>query len=54
MSNGNYLIFFSRPISGGLMVVSLLLLALSAYSFLLNRADWRAKLAEVEAGEAET
>jgi len=54
MSNGNYLIFFSRPISGGLMVVSLLLLALSAYSFLLKRADWRAKLAEVEAGEAET
>ena len=54
MSNGNYLIFFSRPISGGLMVVSLLLLALSAYSFLLKRADWRAKLAEAEAGEAET
>jgi hypothetical protein len=23
MSNGNYLIFFSRPISGGLMIVSI-------------------------------
>ena len=53
MSNGNYLIFFSRPISAGLMAVSIGLLALSAYAFVLKRADWRAKLAEVEAGEAE-
>jgi TctA family transporter len=53
MSNGNYLIFFSRPISGGLMIVSICLLALSASSFLLKRADWRAKLAEAEAGEIE-
>jgi putative tricarboxylic transport membrane protein len=53
MSNGNYLIFFGRPISLCLMLVSIGLLALSAYSFLLKRADWRAKLAEVEAGEAE-
>ena len=54
MSNGNYLIFFSRPISGGLMIVSICLLALSASSFLLKRADWRAKRAEAEAGEIET
>ena len=54
MSNGNYFIFFSRPISLGLMVVSLGLLALAAYSFVLQRADWRTKLAKVEAGEAET
>ena len=54
MSDGNYLIFFSRPISAGLMVVSCGLLLLSAYSFLLKRADWRAKLAEAEAGEMET
>ena len=54
MSNGNYLIFFSRPISAGLMVVSCCLLLLSAYAFLLKRADWRAKLAEAEAGEMET
>jgi putative tricarboxylic transport membrane protein len=53
MSNGNYLIFLSRPISGGLMIVSICLLALSAYSFLLKRADWRAKLAEAEVGEIE-
>jgi putative tricarboxylic transport membrane protein len=54
MSNGNYLIFFSRPISAGLMIVSCGLLALSAYAFLLKRADWRAKLAQAEAGEIET
>jgi hypothetical protein len=36
------------------MVVSCCLLALSAYAFLLKRADWRAKLAEAEAGEMET
>jgi putative tricarboxylic transport membrane protein len=53
MSNGNYFIFFSRPISAGLMAVSIGLLALSAYAFMLKRADWRAKLAEAEAGEVE-
>jgi len=53
MSNGNYFIFFSRPISGSLLAVSIGLLALSAYSFLRKRADWRAKLAEVEAGQAD-
>jgi TctA family transporter len=54
MSNGNYFIFFSRPISLGLMMVSIGLLALAAYSsFVLNRLDWRTKLAEVEAGEVE-
>jgi putative tricarboxylic transport membrane protein len=51
MSNGNYLIFLSRPISLGLMIVSALLLALSAYAFLMARKDWRTKLAAVEAGE---
>jgi TctA family transporter len=54
MSNGNYFIFFNRPISIGLMMVSFVLLALAAYSFVLKRADWRTKLAEAEAGEAET
>jgi putative tricarboxylic transport membrane protein len=53
MSNGNYLIFFSRPISLGLMLVSIGLLALAANAFVLKRADWRARLAEVEAGELE-
>jgi putative tricarboxylic transport membrane protein len=54
MSNGNYFIFFSRPISLGLMLVSISLLVLAAYAFVLKRADWRTKLAKVEAGEAET
>jgi putative tricarboxylic transport membrane protein len=51
MSNGNYLIFFSRPIALGLMLVCILLLSLSALSFFLKRNDWRTKLAEAEAGE---
>jgi len=54
MSNGNYLIFFSRPISLSLLIVSGGLLALSAYAFVLKRADWRNKLAEAEAGEGGT
>ena len=53
MSNGNYLIFFSRPISLGLLVVCVILLGLSALTFVLKRKDWRDKLAEVEAGEAQ-
>jgi putative tricarboxylic transport membrane protein len=51
MSNGNYLIFFQRPIALGLLVVSIALLLMSAYSFVMRRKDWREKLAEVEAGE---
>jgi putative tricarboxylic transport membrane protein len=54
MSNGNYLIFFNRPIALGLLVVSALLLMLSAVSFLLKRKDWRTELAEAEAGEVNT
>jgi putative tricarboxylic transport membrane protein len=54
MSNGNYFIFFSRPISLGLMMVSIVLLALAAYAFIAHQADWRTKLAEVEAGEIES
>jgi putative tricarboxylic transport membrane protein len=54
MSNGNYLIFFGRPISLGLMMVSIGLLALAAYTFVMHRTDWRTKLAEVEAGEKES
>jgi hypothetical protein len=36
------------------LIVSICLLALAAVSFVLKRKDWRAKLAEVEAGEVET
>src|SRR5579871_1910956 len=53
MSNGNYLIFFNRPISLSLLVVSGALLLLSAYSFFVKRKDWRDTLAEAEAGEME-
>src|SRR4029079_3071054 len=53
MSNCDYLIFFSRPISLGLMMVSISLLALAAYAFVLQRTDWRTKLAEVEARDKE-
>jgi putative tricarboxylic transport membrane protein len=51
MSNGDYTIFLSRPISASLLVVSATLLALAALSFILKQRDWRSKLAEVEAGE---
>jgi putative tricarboxylic transport membrane protein len=51
MSNGNYMIFTQRPIAGGLLIASAALLALSAMSLILKRRDWRAKLAEAEAGE---
>jgi putative tricarboxylic transport membrane protein len=54
MSNGNYFIFFNRPISAGLVVVCVILLALSALSFFMKRKDWRSKLAEAEAGEPST
>jgi putative tricarboxylic transport membrane protein len=52
MSNGDYTIFLTRPISASLMVVSAALLALAALSFILKQRDWRSKLAEVEAGES--
>jgi putative tricarboxylic transport membrane protein len=51
MSNGDYLIFLQRPISAGLLCVSALLLFLAAFSFVMARRDWRAELAEAEAGE---
>jgi putative tricarboxylic transport membrane protein len=51
MSNGNYFIFFNRPISAGLLAMCVVLLALSALAFILKRKDWRDKLAEAEAGE---
>jgi putative tricarboxylic transport membrane protein len=51
MSNGDYLIFLTRPISVSLFAVSAGLLVLAALSFVLKRGDWRDKLAEAEAGE---
>jgi putative tricarboxylic transport membrane protein len=52
MSNGNYLIFLQRPIALVLLAVSLGLLLMAVISFLLQRRDWRAKLAEAEAAES--
>src|ERR1700756_5511838 len=53
MSNGDYLIFFQRRISSMLLGVAAIRLALAALALFRKRADWRAKLAKVEAGEAE-
>ena len=53
MSNGNYLIFVSRPISAGLLIVCAILLGLSALAFVLKRRDWRTQLAEAETGETQ-
>ncbi len=46
MSNGNWLIFVSRPIAATLMVFAAVLLAMSALSMLSKRRDWRAQMAE--------
>ena len=51
MSNGDWLIFFQRPIALALIGIAAALLTLSAVAVLRRRADWRAKLAQVEAGE---
>jgi putative tricarboxylic transport membrane protein len=48
MSNGNYLIFFQRPIALGLLTVSIALLLLAAISVVRKSRDWRAALADVE------
>jgi putative tricarboxylic transport membrane protein len=51
MSNGNWTIFFQRPIALALMVTCAVLLLLAALSLTRQRKDWRSKLAEAEAGE---
>jgi putative tricarboxylic transport membrane protein len=51
MSDGSWMIFFSRPVAGILLVVSAALLAISAITFMMKRKDWRDKLAEVESGD---
>jgi putative tricarboxylic transport membrane protein len=51
MSGGSWAIFLQRPISLGLIALSLLLLGLAAWGMVAARRDWRAKLAEAEAGE---
>jgi putative tricarboxylic transport membrane protein len=51
MSNGNWAIFFGRPIALVLLGFCAVLLALALVSAIRKRADWRVKLAEAEAGE---
>jgi putative tricarboxylic transport membrane protein len=51
MSDGSWMIFFSRPVAGVLLVVSGALLAISAITCVMKRKDWRDKLAEVESGD---
>ena len=51
MSNGNWLIFFQRPIAVTLFCACAFLLFLALLSLVRARKDWRAKLAQAEAGE---
>ena len=51
MSNGNWTIFFQRPIALTLLGLCAALLALAALSLIRSRKDWRRTLAEAEAGE---
>jgi putative tricarboxylic transport membrane protein len=51
MSNGDWTIFFQRPIAGVLLAACAGLLVLAALSHIRRRKDWRSKLAEAEAGE---
>jgi putative tricarboxylic transport membrane protein len=52
MSNGYWGIFFTRPIALVLFCIAAVLLGLSLMALIRRRADWRAKLAEAEAGES--
>ena len=51
MSNGDWTIFFQRPIAIALLGICVVLLVLAALSLIRNRKDWRGRLAEAEAGE---
>ena len=51
MSGGSFAIFYQRPISLVLFLISALLLGLAAWGAFVARRDWRAKMAEAEAGE---
>jgi putative tricarboxylic transport membrane protein len=48
MSDGTWLIFLQRPVALTLFCVSVALLALSTFSSIARRKDWRAKLLESE------
>jgi putative tricarboxylic transport membrane protein len=46
MSDGNWLIFATRPIAGTLMAAAAVMLAMSALSAFSKRRSWRAQMAE--------
>jgi len=52
MSNGNWAIFFQRPIAVALLIICAGLLLLAALSLVRSRRDWRSRLAEAEAGDS--
>src|SRR5262250_32847 len=51
MSNGNWTIFFYRPIAATLMAVCAALLLRALLSVIRSRRDWRNRLAEAEEGK---
>jgi TctA family transporter len=51
MSNGNWTIFFQRPIAAALLAICAALLALAALSLVRRRRDWRSRLAAAEADD---
>jgi TctA family transporter len=51
MSDGTWTIFLERPIALVLLGTCAILLALSVRSIVSQHRDWRAKIAEAEAGE---
>ncbi len=51
MSGGSWQIFLQRPIALVLLGTCAILLALAIYGAVMARRDWRARLAEAEAGE---
>ncbi len=51
MSGGSWQIFLQRPIALSLLGICAILLALAIYGAIMARRDWRARLAEAEAGE---
>jgi putative tricarboxylic transport membrane protein len=51
MSDGDYSIFFTRPIATTLLVVGLVLLLLSLRPLITRGLDWRGRLALAEKGE---
>jgi putative tricarboxylic transport membrane protein len=51
MSGGSWQIFLQRPIALTLLLVCAALLALAVYGAVVARRDWRARMAQAEAGE---